>query len=152
MSRSPSDKRDVHLWCASLMIAAGTYPGEVCGAKLKRGEGYCRRPAVRTRTRCNLHGGRTPRAAEPASTLSPRQIRNRDTRAARAAARASLAAASANGELHPETMTVFNRNFAFRVSETSRAQFILLLDLRLRGTLPDHVWLSALDALGMGRS
>ena len=60
-------------------------------------------------------------------------------------------AAAANGELHAETMAVFNRNFAVQVPETSRAQFILLLDLRLRGTLPNHVWLSALDALGMAK-
>jgi hypothetical protein len=149
--RSCPASREISAWNATKMIADGTYPGAVCGAKLRQGEGYCRRPACKGRTRCHLHGGRTPRKDDPPRVLPDRQIRNRNARAARAAAGAGIAAAVESGDLHPETMMIFNRQYARHVAASVRDQFILTLDLRLKGSLSNDTWLATLRQVGLSK-
>jgi hypothetical protein len=127
-------------WNASLMIAAGTYPGTVCGAKLKRGLGFCKRPAVKGSMRCHLHGGRTPRKSDPPRNLTERQMDNRSIRRGRAALAADVAAQSEQDSLHPETMPLYARDFAHRVQPDLTNYCISMLSARLKGDISAAEW------------
>jgi hypothetical protein len=138
-------QQDVASWNASLMIAAGIYPGVVCGAQRKRGLGFCKRPAVKGRTRCHLHGGRTPRKSDPPRHGSARQMHNRSIRRGRAAQAADLVAQSAEGSVHPETLALFVRDYAHTVRPDLTDYFVAMLSARLKGDISALQWVGVVN-------
>lgn len=54
----------------------------VCGAKLKNGEGFCKRAAIAGRRRCAVHGGKTPRGLASPNTKHGRYSKDLPTRLA----------------------------------------------------------------------
>ena len=112
-----------------------------CTAKSKQTGQRCRNPARKGYRVCGYHG------VSRFDRITPEIAERRARAVAIKGTQETLESAVQQAQLLPETLQVFQRQFAGRVPSHLEALFLLKLDARLRGNLSRTVWQRALRGL-----
>lgn len=122
------------------------FPSKRCTATSKRSGERCRRCARPGWTVCHVHGAGGRNALDRQTARipnSPRNLRNREIKAARSAARALIR------DVPTDVEREFARFWAHRVPNPDHERFLLLLWARIEGSLDTRAWIELQQNLGL---